>query len=165
MFCFYPTERSFIIVAPRFEQCGSGGPGGGGALEIVSITSITSSLSIIPFLVPRVDTWRFNLAATCSTACSPVHHTHCIAMLPTFHSPISFIYSLFGTILIFLMCIPNIPGQDHVGTQKPSRFYIGGVLSSTATARAFTMEAQVRRIEWNILDIFGIYLCLLHAVW
>ena len=65
-------------------------------------------------------------------------------MLPTFHRPIfTFINSLFGTILIFLMCIPNIPGQDN-GTQKPTRFYIGGVLSSTATARAFTMEAQVR---------------------
>ena len=47
---------------------------------------------------------------------------------------------------VLVTLVPHIPGQ-HGGrqhsVQKPTRFYIGGVLSSTAMARAFTMEAQV----------------------
>ena len=59
---------------------------------------------------------------------------------------------LFLSVLVTL--VPHIPGQ-HGGrqhsVQKPTRFYIGGVLSSTAMARAFTMEAQV------IMNIFFYY--------
>ena len=43
---------------------------------------------------------------------------------------------------VLVTIVPHIPGQ-HGSVQKPTRFYIGGVLSSTAMARAFTMEAQV----------------------
>ena len=44
---------------------------------------------------------------------------------------------------LVLLFSPEIPGEDGDNVKKPTRFYIGGVLSSTATARAFTMEAQV----------------------
>ena len=48
--------------------------------------------------------------------------------------------------LILLSLAPLAPGQhgSRSPQEKPRTFYIGGVLSSTATARAFTMEAQVR---------------------
>ena len=45
-------------------------------------------------------------------------------------------------LIVLVTIVPHIPGQ-HGSVQKPTRFYIGGVLSSTAMARAFTMEAQV----------------------
>ena len=45
-------------------------------------------------------------------------------------------------LLVLLMTAAQAPGQER--REKPNRFYIGGVLSSAATANAFTMEAQVR---------------------
>eukprot|EP00090_Calanus_glacialis_P018797 TRINITY_DN29121_c0_g1_i1.p1 TRINITY_DN29121_c0_g1~~TRINITY_DN29121_c0_g1_i1.p1 ORF type:complete len:1142 (-),score=246.94 TRINITY_DN29121_c0_g1_i1:120-3545(-) len=47
---------------------------------------------------------------------------------------------LTSTLLLLLLSSPTLPGENK--THKPHRFYIGGVLSSTATAQAFTMEAQ-----------------------
>ena len=54
---------------------------------------------------------------------------------------------------VLVILVPHIPGQhggrQHSSVQKPTRFYIGGVLSSTAMARAFTMEAQVISYEFS----------------
>ena len=62
--------------------------------------------------------------------------TSCTTTSPTTISP------LLVTCLILLLTAPQAPGQER--REKPDRFYIGGVLSSASTARAFTMEAQVR---------------------
>ena len=62
--------------------------------------------------------------------------TTCTTTSPTTISP------LLVTCLVLLLTAPQAPGQER--REKPDRFYIGGVLSSASTARAFTMEAQVR---------------------
>ncbi|XP_023339788.1 glutamate [NMDA] receptor subunit 1 [Eurytemora carolleeae] len=41
---------------------------------------------------------------------------------------------------ILLLFLPTNPGSSAIN--KPKTLYIGGVLSTTATAQAFTMEAQ-----------------------
>ena len=71
--------------------------------------------------------------------------TSCTTTSPTTISP------LLVTCLVLLLTAPQAPGQER--REKPDRFYIGGVLSSASTARAFTMEAQVRPLLSQLITI------------